>query len=393
MSGSGSAATCRPLVCFVGMTFHANKFTLKKIILLAALAAASSLAFALPGFVPFISDASGEYVYYRDHSFPRESYVGFLAYDEATYAARYYAPRDVAAGRVEESVLIYFSLDPKQDHISFTGEKIGSAITPEQTDIVNYLHDLVYEFSARRIRAGEVNPKTANVFSGKPFRDRGLSVAQDFPQFGGQVHIVFDYLVPLFNVKKIVSNDNKVLLEVATTGILVSSADTAFVDFAGFPPVVPNSKAAWRAEKNTKKQTHALADGQAVTLDEAWAEAASASWLLGESAFLFMRSFSTQASTAGAETDGHILAILRRVLASSQGSFSDWKDLSLEKKGQVYALSAISMQRDTGRFVRVFYRVAEKKSGAAALLLSVDNAVYETNRAYFDAILKSYKPE
>ena len=51
-------------------------------------------AFALPGFIPFFQDESGEFVYYRDYSFNRESYVGFLTYDDATYELRYYAPFD-----------------------------------------------------------------------------------------------------------------------------------------------------------------------------------------------------------------------------------------------------------------------------------------------------------
>lgn len=41
--------------------------------------------FALPAVSRQIEDASGEYVFYRDYSFTRESYIGFLFYDEATY--------------------------------------------------------------------------------------------------------------------------------------------------------------------------------------------------------------------------------------------------------------------------------------------------------------------
>jgi len=58
---------------------------LKKITLFAAALFAAANLFALP-------DASGEYVYYRDSSFNRESYIGFLYYDDSTYEARYYAP-------------------------------------------------------------------------------------------------------------------------------------------------------------------------------------------------------------------------------------------------------------------------------------------------------------
>ena len=40
---------------------------------------------ALPGTTQFIPDSAGEYVYYRDTSFTRESYIGLLMYDKGTY--------------------------------------------------------------------------------------------------------------------------------------------------------------------------------------------------------------------------------------------------------------------------------------------------------------------
>ena len=43
----------------------------------------SAASFALPGFTTFIPDSAGEYVYYRDSSFTRVSYIGILGYDDA----------------------------------------------------------------------------------------------------------------------------------------------------------------------------------------------------------------------------------------------------------------------------------------------------------------------
>ncbi len=54
-------------------------------------------AFALPGFTPSISDVSGEYVYFCDTTFYRSSYICFLTYDNSTFAARYFAPKDEKA--------------------------------------------------------------------------------------------------------------------------------------------------------------------------------------------------------------------------------------------------------------------------------------------------------
>ena len=45
--------------------------------------------FALPGITSKINDQSGQFVYYKDSSFARESYFGILIYDEGTYGVRY----------------------------------------------------------------------------------------------------------------------------------------------------------------------------------------------------------------------------------------------------------------------------------------------------------------
>ena len=57
--------------------------TLKKIFLFCSIFFVTNFVFAVPGVESFIPDSSGEYVYYRDYSFERESYVGVLYYDDS----------------------------------------------------------------------------------------------------------------------------------------------------------------------------------------------------------------------------------------------------------------------------------------------------------------------
>ena len=86
---------------------------MKKTLLFPALAVLTALRLsALPGFSPSISDVPGEFVYYQDKTFERESYIGFLMYDEKTYAARYYAPFDPKKSAPEMNVRVYVTLDP-----------------------------------------------------------------------------------------------------------------------------------------------------------------------------------------------------------------------------------------------------------------------------------------
>ena len=83
---------------------------------------------ALPGVTSYIPDSAGEYVYYRDTSFTRESYVGILMYDEATYQIRYFAPQDDQAKLPAKEIAILLTVDPKADVWAMTGEKILSTI-------------------------------------------------------------------------------------------------------------------------------------------------------------------------------------------------------------------------------------------------------------------------
>ena len=89
----------------------------KLITLLTALFLSVSSLFPLPGFPPYIQELPGQYVYYEDKTFQRKSYFGLLQFDEKTFAARYYAPFDAKDKKPETDVEIYFTIDPKADHM------------------------------------------------------------------------------------------------------------------------------------------------------------------------------------------------------------------------------------------------------------------------------------
>lgn len=355
-----------------------NSFASRRVLTLLALimcAAIAERAFALPGFTPYIADRSGEYVYYRDYTFNRESYIGFLAYDDSTYAIRYYAPADYENEFLDINILLYFSVDPSLPYLKMTGERIASAITPEQTDIVNYLHDLLYDFNSRRIKAGDVSPNSADLFSKKSYRDAGLSLAQDYPQFGGEVRILFDYLVPLFNIKKIISNDNKVLLEVVMFGMLQSSNDTSFSSFSGISSDNTNSSRNWKANTALAKKEASTSDGQKISLDEGWSSPMESLWLLGDEAIISM-----------SHTEANVHQLLRMTLQNAT-----WQNLSLTKNDDSYTVSSIYYQPDTKAAMYSSRVITNRQDTFAVFLLTVFNEVYDKNRSYFDAIVKSYK--
>lgn len=178
---------------------------------------------AFPGITSLFPTASGQYVYYRDYTFTEESYIGFLQYDEGTYAIRYYTP--VATDGALPIIEMYVTLNTEVDYVDITGEKIASPITQIDTEVMNYMHDMLYEFAARRKKLND-----ADFFS-------TVTSNEDFMQFGGDVSITWDFYIPIFNLHSITDENGDVLLEAVTLGALANNNDQSFASFAGFEDV------------------------------------------------------------------------------------------------------------------------------------------------------------
>ena len=247
----------------------------------------SNFIFALPGFSSYLKDVSGDYVYYRDYSFVRESYVGFLMYDEGTYAARYFAPKTENAPAKEVKIL--FTVNTGKNFMELTGEKIISAREADDAEIVNYLHDMIYELNGRRIKAGDVNPTNVVFSDDELFLRQGKIVNDEFMQFGGDVKVVYDFVVPLFNIKAVYDYSGNAKFEVLTVGRLTSSDDKSFDNFEGFEALenfgkdVKNKKKSETAKKIkvSKKDivVNKTEDGQVIVLDSSWSRSMDNLWM------------------------------------------------------------------------------------------------------------------
>ena len=117
------------------------------------LALSSAAAFALPGVQSYIPDASGEYVYYQDTTFARPTYVGFLYYNEEQYSLRYYAAADAKTKQDEVEIELLISVNPENEKLDFTGELV---VKDGDSELINYMHDLFYDLTARRQKMGAV---------------------------------------------------------------------------------------------------------------------------------------------------------------------------------------------------------------------------------------------
>ena len=78
-------------------------------------------------------------------------------------------------------------------------------------------------------------------------------------QFGGKVVVEYDYLIPLFNVKRIAKgSDMSILFDVVSVGKLASSNDSAFSNFSGFPESYADKKNYAPRKKTAAKKNDAF---------------------------------------------------------------------------------------------------------------------------------------
>jgi hypothetical protein len=223
-----------------------NFFVLKKtFVSLFVIFVIAISAFSLPGFEENLPTESGEYVYYRDFTFAKETYIGFLYYSEDSIGVRCFSNGNF-------DVTILFSLDKSKDYIELTGERIVTQVTQNEVEVVNYIHDMIYELASRRKK---VQNEFLALIEQKTSITKQFVVDQDFVQFGGQVQLVFDGSIPVFNLESITDFSGKKLLQAVTMGTLSDNADTSFEKFTGFEysplvkEVVKNKKLSRKEQK------------------------------------------------------------------------------------------------------------------------------------------------
>lgn len=351
---------------------------------------------AFPGIQSYLRDESGQYVYYRDYTFNYEAYVGFLHYDEGTYGMRFYAPNQPIEGvsldaaqmnsgtrgglvGVPKSIDILFTVNTDIEVTEMTGEKFLTSISNSDTDIVNYLHDLVYEFSARRRKLAD------------PVVTKETSSREDFPQFGGKVTMKYSFDIPIFNLREIIGVDGTPVFEVVTVGALASSSDNSFSEFKGFPaPMQDKNRNFTSTEKKPSEKIGY--ESQEIKLDDQWTQAAENMFLLGDVAILVMSEFNPAEQTVAAGNQAILDAFCRNLSLGSTGSYTDWGNRKLErKKNQVRVSLRTHLPQDEA-VSQNFKFITKNKDGKYSLMtLTVFDKAYKANRKYFDAIIKSYK--
>lgn len=325
----------------------------------------SSLLFALPGIVDYIPTQSGEYVYYRDYTFEEETYIGFLQYDTGTYAVRYYSPK---AQKGSLDIHILFTMNPSASTVELTGENIISNVTPDDVDVVNYLHDLLYDLNAQRKKINSEKLSSA------------IRVSENFELFGGNVTMVYEGYLPLYNLESIRSENGDILFQAVTMGVIMDSSDISFSSFKGFQNV-PLLAVTKDAKKN---------------LDEQWLSDTDGYWTMGDDALFLMNTVEINADDY--LTKGYTVEdfFTRYFLLSSGGSYfylpyaSIEKDTKSKKPSLLLVNTALSFSGEYTKDFKILLQESNNKYWF--YVLTAYEKFYKENKTYFDEFVKKLIP-
>lgn len=352
-------------------------------------------AVAFPGIQNYLKDESGQYVYYRDYTFPYEAYVGFLHYDEGTYGMRFYAPNQPLEGvsleaaqtnagtkggivGVPKSIEVLFTVNTETTVTEMTGERFLTNISGSDTEIVNYLHDLVYEFSARRRKLSD------------PVVTKEVSSREDFYQFGGKVTINYSCEVPIFNIKEIIDANGTPAFELVTVGALANSSDNSFFDFTGFPaPMQDKPRNFTSTEKKPSEKVQYKS--QEIKLDDQWSQVAENMFMLGDVAMLVMSEFQP-ANPDSADTTAILDAFSRNLSLGTTGTYTDWGNRKIDRSKNKLEVNIRTYIPEDNAVSQNFKFATKNKDGNYSIMnLTIFDKAYKANRKYFDAVVNSYK--
>ena len=324
-------------------------------------------------------DFSGDYVYYKDNTFKEDTYIGFLYYDDATYGVRYFSKA--------KDIMVLFSINPNMDHLELTGEKITTTITQEDTETINYIHDMFYELFARR-------QKKEAIVSKQIFGSELNDDWQDYPQFGGTVIIQFSKIIPIFNIYAITDFEGKKLLETVTIGSLSSSEDKSFENFKGFSSLAKKTAKKVKAPKQNQVFTYSFPINpqisQSLNLDSLWLKQYDNVFALSQAqdTVITLSYHPFNADLADFIAD----AFLRQLLQSKNGAYSDFSTLKFSQKNESFNLAFDQIFTDNKLSYRQNSIVSLINNSTFACMNShIESNFYQTNKAYFDKIFSSYK--
>lgn len=346
----------------------------------------SSTLFAMPGFSSYIEDQAGEFVYYRDYSFENESYVGILEYDSKSFQLRYYSPATKIAQKKIVATLV--TVDVVNGHFDLTGEKILIADynNPDDVDIINYLHDLIYEFALRRCKHFEISPTTKGYVNFDTLKTNGLIENTNYPQFGGNVNIIYDCIIPFFNIKRIEDPKGKILFECVELGKIKTAEETLFDAYQKIPPKI-------KVKTNSKKIKAApeefIINNQRVVLDTTWEKKLDYMYIQNEDAIITLMTYNVPKERKDEYYYQYFL--IRSFLECKDDNFVDYTTADVIFTGKGFKLYSDTYTPNVGKvYYTAKFITSNKNNDYDYLSFAATRGAYQIKQSYYDKILRSY---
>lgn len=361
---------------------------LKKVIFSVIFLTFSLLGFALPGFSPFLPDINGEFVYYKDNTFERESYIGILCYDENTFQIRYYAPQTKKLP--EKTVAALITIDSAKNYLDITGENviIADYNSKDDVDIVNYMHNLMYDFSAKRITLQNLTPQTENYVNNKSLNENGLKIKSNLTQFGGEIYIIYDCIIPFFNIKQIQDATGKILFDCVELGKINSSEDTIFDKFLKIPEIRKTKLNSVKQKKYPKKECSL--GNQKITLDESWEQKNSMMWVQNNDAIITLATYQKPKNQVPPLYFQYIL--IRLLLETKPDNIIDFSSAEVTFTENGFKIYAASYMPSASKvFYTIKFLTKNFENDYDFMSFAAPKSTYIQKRSYFDKILKTYQ--
>lgn len=326
----------------------------------------------------FPSCISGEYVVYRDYSWKEPTWIGFLYYDDSTWGAFAFTPS------TSSRVSVLFRTEESEGSLVLTGQQVISKITPADVPTVNYLMSLLPDLYSWRNELSfpfsEVRLDTQGRSSILP---KGLALFKTLPHFGGVVSIRFAPEVPVFNMVAMTGAGKKNVLELARSGRVGSSGDSAFFSFEPQGEIKTSSVFSSSSKLITETR---LVDGVELHLDNQWTMLADNTFFLGNTAVIIVDTLDLCLMEIPVENLA--LSFVRMFSFSSPGAWADPSKLRVTGTKECIRIENLFFDVQSETLNRDIKKCIISPDGkkCTVISLSVSDASWENNAAYFNAL-------
>lgn len=320
---------------------------------------------------------TGGYVIYRDYTWKKEAYTGFLKYDETTYMAFVNCPGEKVLAE------IYFTLE-KSPGPGRLPEITGSRIEKGGEDVfsINYLIEL---FDCLR------KAKLETDLSGFPkIVEKGFSV----PLFGGDVVFAYSPFVNVFNLFSVKGESGNPVLELVESGYIYDGDGGASLSgYAGAPKLKEKKSRIRKAGKAAPVtvQTGAVE----MVLDGDWKEVSVPGSRSGEKAFFYLKdkgfiSFTLVNVPFFDTLENPEIILARRMVSSDEERYFLPSSVKFDNStGNRVKLDSYVLNRTEGKWLYSGHMFFPLGNGVfAKVSMTVPLEYYLGNKSYFDNLFR-----